>query len=320
MRRAPFVFQMKFSILGGAAAAPKPFALLALLAILLPPFSRRLWKESKVFVLAGGFFLLIALGPYALIAGHPIPLPFLFLYRWVPTLSRFWWPVNAFALVLVCAGAILAQAVAQWRSGARKGKILVPTVLGLCYLLPYYGAQYGGWDFAPTLCLSHPLPPRAVDEDLSLEPRGAVVELPLGGEAAFNSVFLLGQTVHGQKVFNHPAYQIRKLVWPEAQVEYLDANPFLSYWESAENGTRADPPDSRRLAAGLQGLYRSGFRYIVFSPPGAGPAASLLSARLKLRPYKAYPDGVLLYRIEAPQTARRKARATPARAPGGRSA
>lgn len=292
---------------------PYPFLATTVTIIVLSLLNVKSWKNNLFYIITASFFFILALGPYLEISGHVIALPYILLYYIIPFFSRLWWPINCFSVVLACMAILLAGLIHWIRSKANSTtKIIFPVILVIMHLLPYYNAQYNVAGYLPWLKMQafdfyrFHKPHKAYYYLKELQ-NCAIIELP------FNKVrleFFRNQIIHEKKVFECPGYAIKEIAWTKEHLQYLNSNALLKYLDLLFS--RGAPLDGlsyqnflneQSLKTGLKQLYASGFRFIVIKPSyllGYRSADRIFNElkRIFKKPFKEYPEGLLLYRIE----------------------
>ncbi|MCX5796297.1 MAG: hypothetical protein NTY77_12450 [Elusimicrobia bacterium] len=262
-------------------------------------------KDNLFFALCAACFMILSLGPYLLIHGHAIPLPFILLHHHLPFFSRLWWPINCFAMVLLSAAVLLSSLTHYLfaRIPARGRPVLMAALCTLL-LFPYARAEHGAnslyMDVIP------PFQEQAAYRYLSRQKECAIVELPFDKACDF----MANQTVHEKRIFHAPGYGFKDILWPEAQLRLLHGNPFLAYADAlcsfGQLLRSASPPPTLtkiRMRIGLQQLRALGFEFIVVQPRYAAgyPRGDAILRELRKtlrRPSQEYPDGVRLFKIQ----------------------
>jgi len=292
---------------------PHLFLAITIGIIILPFLNVRSLKNNLFYILMAVLFFILSLGPYFVTAGYAISLPYIFLYYTIPFFSRLWWPINCFSITLICTSILIAGLIHWIRSKAKsKTKIILPVVLAIIYLFPYYNAQYNiagypHWLKMEALVFSKFDKPHEVYYYLKGQPDCAILELPFDRSG---QIFMHNQTIHEKKVFEGNGYLEKEVLWSKKHLEYLRSNELLrslDLWFSYKGPIEASPYkdllDEESVKSGLRQLYSSGFRFIVISPYylRSYESKDWLYAKLKeifKKPYKEYPDGYILYKIE----------------------
>ncbi|MDD8014011.1 MAG: hypothetical protein PHX05_11090 [Acidobacteriota bacterium] len=273
-------------------------------AALLPWFFS---KDRLFFALCAAAFMILSLGPYLQVQDRAVPLPYILLHQYIPFFSRLRWPVNCFAMVLLCAAILLSSLARQVFAGIRdQVRPVFMTALGALFLLVFIPGGTGAPHSRLAMDTMPPFQKQPVYRYLSGQADCAILELP------FDTVldFMANQTVHGKKVFNAPGAGFKDSLWPKAQLRLLRDIRFLAYADalcaSSGNQRKAWPPPAptrEEMLLGLQQLRALGFEFIVVQPRYAasyphGRAILEELRRTLKKPLQEYPDGVRLFKIQ----------------------
>lgn len=184
------IFTDKFT--GNVSEATQYLGVGALLLLLF--FHGHIPRRQKLFwLLVGGVFLLISLGPYLHVFGHvlPLPLPYALVQSW-PVLSAVRAVGRAGALVGL-SSAVLLFWVLRTQLHRRESVAAVAAVLLLDFL------------FLPVPRQSAVLP--AVYDELSAAPGSRVIEIPAATNYAASSRALFASHTHGKELLGDIALE-----------------------------------------------------------------------------------------------------------------
>ncbi|MDD8014012.1 MAG: hypothetical protein PHX05_11095, partial [Acidobacteriota bacterium] len=264
-------------------------------------------KDRLFFALCAAAFMILSLGPYLQVQDRAVPLPYIFLHQHMPFFSRLRWPINCFAMVLLCAAILLSSLARQVFAGIRNQvRPVFMTALGALWLLLFVPGGHGARQSRIAMRAMPPFQEQPVYRYLSGRDDCAILELPF--DVRLN--FMLNQTVHGKKVFNCPGGGIKESLWPDAQLRLLHDNPFLAYADAlcplvVNQGNPWPPPapGKERMRSGLRQLRALGFEFIVVQPRYAAsyPRGRAILEELRRtlkKPLQEYPDGVRLFKID----------------------
>ncbi|MDP8234623.1 MAG: hypothetical protein P9M06_07530 [Candidatus Saelkia tenebricola] len=305
--------------------------LLILIINIISFLNLKFFKKNILWITAADLFYILSLGPYVGIFNKIIPSPLFMACYYLPTFSRFWWPINYFILSTTCSIVIIISFIYDL-SHYKRLRTIVSIFLSFSYLVLFYNIQYNS---PPSL---QPLPPskhpkfnfsslkipqlrigfrfsrlrvpHPVYIYLKDQENGAVIELPFELEKV---LFLNNQRTHKKNTFNHPGYghDEESLLWPEEQIQLLKNNLFLRYVDEVckhYSRTTAKKITPRQytpqgIKKALEELHNLGFNYIVVNPAYTSryfEENSLLENLVKFlpAPFKEYPDNLKLYRID----------------------
>jgi len=261
------------------------------------------WRTNTPWLISGSLFFILSLGPYLYLFGRIFWSPYILLYYSIPTFPRLWWPINCFSITILC-GAILVSNLIYKVTTKRNVKIAASLFLTIIYLAPFFNEQYKVWDSFLTTETFYYGPYRKINKAyhyLKTQPDCAIIELPFNKG---NLDFLRNQIIHNKKTFNCPGYAIKEEMWPQRQLNFLRSNALLNYIDnlcSSENfkGIISE----KEIKQSLKQLYNIGFRFIVINPEYFKNYHHKKKIMLEIRtlfkkPYKKFPDGIILYKIE----------------------
>jgi len=261
------------------------------------------WKNNAPWLITGSLFFILSWGLSLYLYGKILCLPYILFYYLVPTFPRLWWPINCFSITILC-GAILASNLIHKLDTKKNVKTTVFLFLIFIYLVPFLNKQYKVGDSFLTTETFYYAPYRKINKAyyyLKTQPDCAIIELP------FNKGyldFLRNQIIHNKKTFNCPGYAIKEELWPQKHLDFLRSNALLNYIDnlcSSENFKSAI--SEKEIKQSLKQLYNIGFRFIVINPKyfkNYHHKKKILSEIKTLfkKPYKKFPDGIILYKIE----------------------
>jgi hypothetical protein len=191
-----------------------------LLVVLAAGTSIFAWQRSlRPWVIAGGIFLILSLGPTLQFGGHRV-LPGLMPYRWlfetVPYLDLSRSPGRLVILAQLCAAVIAGQGLASWlgdvgtRIGRRWYRIVIASVgtgMVAIILLEYTGGRI---TLTP---MSVPSVYREVADDPSIR---VLCEMPIADKLQIGNWYMYWQSFHGRSVVNgyltRPSQPARRLL------------------------------------------------------------------------------------------------------------
>ena len=312
LKKTPFYFY-HMTTFTSPNHIPPLFFIISVTIVLLSLLNIKSLKLTLFCLITGFLFLILSFGPYLPFSHSAIPLPYIFFYHFIPFFSRLWWPINCFAITLICLSILLSSFI-HWIRLKANSKITFPffiIILIIIYLFPYYNERYKIINYPPYLQIQafnySPLNnTHEVYYYLKEQPNCAIIDLPFR-DGYMN--FFRSQTVHEKKLFNCPGYIVKEIMWPKKHLEFLRSNSFLQYLDllfslkSLDGLLPQNIPSEQNLNAGIKQLYDIGIKFIVVNPLYFNPYESedwLINEikRILKKPYKKYSDGVALYKIE----------------------
>jgi hypothetical protein len=262
------------------------FALAGVAAVVVG--AARRGRGRGVWIALGVLGLVLAVGPWRVVAGHKLPMPAQLLGLLVPPLRASRYPASYLALSLLAAAVLAARGLAPlWRRGPR-GRWIASAAAALLLTAQLPGLVFPGITMA---ALERGEPYRVVASDPG---DFAVFELPLRNDDV-DRLTMLGQTIHGRPVVRGGITRAS----PDT-LRFLETSPLVRRLE--------DPPaspDAAAIAEDLGELRRWRFRYVLvhlhwYGDDRAG-AARVVEFLEKHRPAELRQVGdTLIFRFHLP--------------------
>jgi hypothetical protein len=232
---------------------PLIVTLLALLGLILQ------FKTSLIFAVNAALFYLLSLGPFLKINGQlypaldPIRLPYCWLWKYIPLLSRLWHPDRAAVLFILClivmAGLGLNYLFSRFnlKAGQR--------FLGIVLILVFFLVPISNNHITPVANTEIYVPP--FYKQLAKEPEGWIIELPLEPPSrVMQKSNLFYQTIHEHNIVEG---------WGEGSLPEFVDNGFIKYLYALN--TMKTPAFKPKLND-LKKLKALGVKYIIVHQSG----------------------------------------------------
>jgi len=224
-----------------------------------------LGRRGLFWGVTAAIFLILAMGPVFLTDSPELtpgqishPLPFYYLYNWLPGFSLFGRPYRFQLLMVLAVCVLIGMAVDRvrnrWLPGRWARAILVGLIVGAVMVEPHFLPPVG----------SRPLADTRVPEfyrQLADSPgQGAMIEIPflpvpLGN---YNAAWQYYQSAHGRPLFNCSCVRLAQLLRYQ---NLIAENGFLKALQDLQEG--ASPQSIRISRADLEQTLESGFTTIV---------------------------------------------------------
>jgi len=203
-------------------------------------------RGRGVWIALGVLGLVLALGPWRVVAGHKLPMPAQLLGLLLPPLKASRYPASFFTLALLAAAVLAARGIAPlWRRGPR-WRWAASAGAGLLLTARLPGLVYPGITMA---ALERGEAYRVVAAEAG---DFAVFELPLGNHDV-DRLTMLGQTIHGRPVVRGGLTRVS----PQT-LRFLESSPLVRRLQ--------DPPpdpDAAAIEEDRAELLRHRFRYVL---------------------------------------------------------